>query len=71
MFADKLSSLLSLDGNNFNFQDIPFSGKTSTIRDTSNPEYEKTFVIPIQRNSRQCQRVFKRQGIKFEVYSKG
>ncbi|XP_060518042.1 coiled-coil and C2 domain-containing protein 1-like isoform X2 [Cylas formicarius] len=52
-------------------QDTPFSDRTSTIRDTNNPEYNQTFVIPIQRNSRQCQRVFKRHGIKFEVYAKG
>nr|XP_023013952.1 coiled-coil and C2 domain-containing protein 1-like isoform X1 [Leptinotarsa decemlineata] len=52
-------------------QDTPFSDRTSTIKDTNNPEYQKTFVIPIQRNSRQCQRTFKRHGIKFEIYSKG
>ncbi|CAH1985151.1 unnamed protein product [Acanthoscelides obtectus] len=52
-------------------QDTPFTGRTATIKDTNNPSYNKTFVIPIQRNSRQCQRVFKRHGIKFEVYSKG
>ncbi|KAG5864749.1 hypothetical protein JTB14_022624 [Gonioctena quinquepunctata] len=52
-------------------QDIPFTDTTSTIKNTNNPEYQKTFVIPIQRNSRQCQRVFKRHGIKFEIYSKG
>nr|CAI5855953.1 unnamed protein product [Callosobruchus analis] len=52
-------------------QDTPFTARTATIRDTNNPSYGKTFVIPIQRNSRQCQRVFKRHGIKFEVYAKG
>ncbi|XP_056630503.1 coiled-coil and C2 domain-containing protein 1-like isoform X2 [Diorhabda sublineata] len=52
-------------------QETPFSDRTSTIKNTNNPEYGKTFVIPIQRNSRQCQRVFKRHSIKFEVYSKG
>ncbi|XP_066254762.1 coiled-coil and C2 domain-containing protein 1-like isoform X2 [Euwallacea similis] len=52
-------------------QDTPYSDKTFTVRDTNNPEYNKTFMIPIQRNSRQCQRVFKRHGIKFDVYSKG
>nr|CAH7715364.1 unnamed protein product [Callosobruchus chinensis] len=52
-------------------QDTPFTGRTATIKDTNNPSYGKTFVIPIQRNSRQCQRVFKRHGIKFEVYAKG
>ncbi|KAL1513388.1 hypothetical protein ABEB36_002807 [Hypothenemus hampei] len=52
-------------------QDNPYSNKTSTVRDTNNPEYNQTFVIPIQRNSRQCQRMFKRHGIKFEVFAKG
>ncbi|XP_030760407.1 coiled-coil and C2 domain-containing protein 1-like isoform X2 [Sitophilus oryzae] len=52
-------------------QDTPYSDKTSTIKDTNNPTYDQTFVIPIQRSSRQCQRVFKRHGIKFEVYSRG
>ncbi|XP_019867300.2 coiled-coil and C2 domain-containing protein 1-like isoform X2 [Aethina tumida] len=52
-------------------QDTPFSDYTSTVKDTNNPEYNSTFNIPIQRNSRNCQRVFKRHGIKFEVYSKG
>lgn len=52
-------------------QETPFSDRTSTIKSTNNPNYGKTFVIPIQRNSRQCQRVFKRHSIKFEVFSKG
>ncbi|KAH1003110.1 coiled-coil and C2 domain-containing protein 1-like isoform X2 [Dendroctonus ponderosae] len=52
-------------------QDAPHSSWTSTVKDTNNPEYNQTFIVPIQRSSRQCQRVFKRHGIKFEVYSKG
>ncbi|KAJ8920967.1 hypothetical protein NQ315_015761 [Exocentrus adspersus] len=52
-------------------QEEPYSNRTSTVKDTNNPEYNQTFTIPIQRSSRQCQRVFKRHGIKFEVYSKG
>uniref|UniRef100_V5H1M8 Coiled-coil and C2 domain-containing protein 1-like n=1 Tax=Anoplophora glabripennis TaxID=217634 RepID=V5H1M8_ANOGL len=52
-------------------QEEPYTNRTSTIKDTNNPEYNHCFVIPIQRSSRQCQRVFKRHGIKFEVYSKG
>ncbi|KAJ8978015.1 hypothetical protein NQ317_002777 [Molorchus minor] len=52
-------------------QDTPYTDRTSTVKDTNNPEYNETFIIPIQRSSRQCQRVFKRHGIKFEVYSKG
>lgn len=41
------------------------------MKDTNNPEYNQTFTIPIQRSSRACLRVFKRHGVKFEVYSKG
>ncbi|XP_076256972.1 lethal (2) giant discs 1 isoform X1 [Rhynchophorus ferrugineus] len=52
-------------------QDTPYYDKTGTVKDTNNPSYNHTFIIPIQRTSRQCQRVFKRHGIKFEVYSKG
>lgn len=52
-------------------QDTPYTDKTGTIKDTNNPDYNHTFVIPIDRSSRQCQRVFKRHGIKFEVFSKG
>lgn len=52
-------------------QETPVSNKTGTIKDTNCPEYNHSFVLPIQRDSRQCQRVFKRHGIKFEVYSKG
>lgn len=52
-------------------QDTPYSDRTSTVKNTNNPEYNSTYVIPIQRTSRNCQRVFKRHGIKFEVYSKG
>ncbi|CAG9769095.1 unnamed protein product [Ceutorhynchus assimilis] len=52
-------------------QETPYADKTSTVRDTNNPDYNQTFVIPIQRNSRQCQRAFKRHGIKFDVYAKG
>lgn len=53
------------------FQDAPYSSYTATVKDTNNPEYNQSFTVPIQRNSRQCQRVFKRHGIKFEVYAKG
>ncbi|XP_044266169.1 coiled-coil and C2 domain-containing protein 1-like isoform X2 [Tribolium madens] len=52
-------------------QDEPFSQRTATVKDTNSPEYNATYTIPIQRNARVCQRVFKRQSVKFEVYSKG
>lgn len=52
-------------------QDTPVSGCTSTVKNTNNPEYDATYTFPIQRSSRSCQRIFKRQAIKLEVYSKG
>ena len=46
---------------------------TSTVRDSSNPEYEAVFPLNgiIDRNSRQCQRAFKRHALKCQVWSKG
>ncbi|XP_044743170.1 coiled-coil and C2 domain-containing protein 1-like isoform X2 [Chrysoperla carnea] len=52
-------------------QEDPPKDRTSTVKDTNNPEYNASFKLPIQRNARVCQRVFKRQGVKFEVYSRG
>ncbi|XP_063914192.1 coiled-coil and C2 domain-containing protein 1-like isoform X1 [Zophobas morio] len=52
-------------------QDEPFSQRTTTVKDTNSPEYNATYTIPILRTARVCQRVFKRQSVKFEVYAKG
>lgn len=52
-------------------QETPFTEKTATIKDTNNPEYNATFMVPINRTQRSCQRTFKRHAVKFEVYSKG
>ncbi|XP_045472005.1 coiled-coil and C2 domain-containing protein 1-like isoform X2 [Harmonia axyridis] len=52
-------------------QESPFTEKTATIKDTNNPEYDATFMVPINRTQRSCQRAFKRHAVKFEVYSKG
>ncbi|XP_072377147.1 coiled-coil and C2 domain-containing protein 1-like isoform X1 [Diabrotica undecimpunctata] len=52
-------------------QETPYSDRTSTMKNTNNPDYQKTFVVPIQRNSRVCQRTFKRHSLKFELFSKG
>lgn len=50
--------------------EAPPRDKTPVIYNTNNPIYEERFTLPIQRN-RACQRVFKRHGIKFEIWSKG
>ncbi|XP_058461847.1 coiled-coil and C2 domain-containing protein 1-like isoform X1 [Malaya genurostris] len=52
-------------------QDDPFKVKTALVRDTDNPEYNHRQSIEIQRSQRACQRIFKRQAVKFEVFSKG
>uniref|UniRef100_A0A1B6EAJ9 C2 domain-containing protein n=2 Tax=Clastoptera arizonana TaxID=38151 RepID=A0A1B6EAJ9_9HEMI len=49
----------------------PFRDKTSVIYNTNNPVYDEKFTIPIQRNARACQRIFKRQTLKCEVWAKG
>ncbi|XP_063358837.1 coiled-coil and C2 domain-containing protein 1-like [Cydia amplana] len=52
-------------------QDAPIIDRTSQVKDTNNPEYGAVFPLAIHRAARPCLRVFKRHGIKFEVYSKG
>ncbi|XP_026324439.1 coiled-coil and C2 domain-containing protein 1-like isoform X2 [Hyposmocoma kahamanoa] len=52
-------------------QDAPVSDRTPLIKDTNSPVYNTVFQLAIQRNARPCQRVFKRHGIKLEVYSRG
>lgn len=48
-----------------------YKAKSSLVRDTDSPEYNQRFTVDIQRSNRQCQRIFKRQAVKFEVYSRG
>lgn len=55
----------------FHFQETPFKAKTQLIRDSDSPEYNETFIADILPKARNCQRVFKRHSIKFEIYSKG
>lgn len=52
-------------------QEEPVRNKTAIVKDTNNPQYNETFTLPIQRTARPCLRVFKRQSVKLEVYSKG
>ncbi|XP_017059309.1 coiled-coil and C2 domain-containing protein 1-like isoform X2 [Drosophila ficusphila] len=51
--------------------DESFKTKTNVIRDTSSPDYDERFKVEIQRGNRQFQRIFKRHGVKFEIYSRG
>lgn len=55
----------------FILQETPYRNKTAVIYDTENPEYNEKFIAEIQPKNRAGQRVFKRQGVKFEVYEKG
>lgn len=52
-------------------QEETYKNKTNVIKNTDNPEYNTNYVIDIQRSNRQCHRIFKRQAVKLEVYSKG
>ncbi|KFB47346.1 AGAP010539-PA-like protein [Anopheles sinensis] len=52
-------------------QEDPLKGRTNIVKDTHSPEYNYQQTLEIQRNQRNCQRIFKRQALKCEVYSKG
>lgn len=52
-------------------QETPYKNKTEVIYNTDNPEYNAKFICEIQPKSRNCQRIFKRHGIKLEVWSRG
>lgn len=52
-------------------QDEPFRAKTGVIKDTDSPDYNQKFQVEIQRNSKSFQRIFKRQQVKLEVFSRG
>lgn len=51
----------------------PPTDRTPTIRNTSTPEYDSTFLLTgsVDRSARQCQRAFKRHALKCQVWSKG
>ncbi|XP_057379948.1 coiled-coil and C2 domain-containing protein 1-like [Daphnia carinata] len=50
--------------------DNPTKEKTKTVKHTNSPEYNETFVVTINRQSRTLLRVFKAKLIKFEVWAK-
>ncbi|XP_053680634.1 coiled-coil and C2 domain-containing protein 1-like [Anopheles nili] len=52
-------------------QEDPLKGRTNIVKDNHSPEYNYQQTIEIQRNQRNCQRIFKRHALKCEVYSKG
>ncbi|XP_052747328.1 coiled-coil and C2 domain-containing protein 1-like isoform X2 [Bicyclus anynana] len=52
-------------------QEAPVSDRTPLVKDTNSPQYDAVFTLPIQRGARPCLRVFKRHGIKLELYSRG
>lgn len=53
------------------FQDKPQVQRTKTVYNTINPEYRETFKFNIDRKSRSLSRIFKRNALKLDVYSKG
>lgn len=52
-------------------QDEFFRAKTNVIKDTDSPDYNERFKVDIQRGNRQFNRIIKRHGVKFEIYSRG
>ncbi|KAJ0181591.1 hypothetical protein K1T71_002313 [Dendrolimus kikuchii] len=52
-------------------QEAPVSDRSPLVKDTNSPEYNAVFPLAIHRGARPCLRVFKRHGIKLEVYSRG
>ncbi|XP_052757950.1 coiled-coil and C2 domain-containing protein 1-like isoform X2 [Galleria mellonella] len=52
-------------------QDAPVSDRTGLVKDTNSPQYDAVFSLTINRSARPCLRVFKRHGIKFEIYARG
>ncbi|XP_034101581.2 coiled-coil and C2 domain-containing protein 1-like isoform X1 [Drosophila albomicans] len=48
-----------------------FRAKTNVIKDTDSPDYDERFKVDIQRGNRQFNRIIKRHGVKFEIYSRG
>lgn len=48
-----------------------FKVKSTLVKDSDSPDYDQHFKVDIVRSSRQFQRIFKRHGVKFEVYSRG
>lgn len=55
----------------FNFQDTAQQYKSYVVYNTNNPAYNVTTIFNMDRNARACQRIFKRQTLKCEVWSKG
>lgn len=52
-------------------KETPFKDKTAVVKDTNNPTYDHTCVIPVNPKDKSYQRVFKRHAAKVEVWSKG
>ena len=41
------------------------------VKETNNPEYNHTVVVPLNRKDKSCLRIFKRNVAKVEVMNKG
>jgi coiled-coil and C2 domain-containing protein 1 len=51
-------------------QESPQQFKTAVIYDTNNPTYDSSITFTIQRNARACKRIFTRNALKCEIWSK-
>jgi len=52
-------------------KETPFKDKTALVKENNNPEFNHAVVVPLNMRDKGCQRVFKRQSAKVEVWSKG
>lgn len=69
--------MLSDDFVNFFFRlefpypkETPFKDKSAVVKDTNSPEYNHVVKVPLNVKDKSCQRIFKRQNAKVEVWSK-
>ena len=51
-------------------KETPFRDKTAVIKDTNSPEYNHAVKVALNLKDKTCQRIFKRQSAKIEVWSK-
>lgn len=52
-------------------KETPFIDKSCVVKDTNNPDYNHTVIIPVNPKDKSYQRMFKRHSAKVEIWSKG
>lgn len=51
-------------------KETPFKDKSAVVKDTNTPEYNHAVKVPLNFKDKSCQRVFKRNAAKVEVWNK-